>query len=86
MDGFAAPEPEDHPPWLCASEDDLRAALAALPAPYRTAYERCVIRREPQRQIARDLNIALGTVGSRVLRARACMRAFLLERLADQRK
>ena len=63
------------------ADRDVALAVDALPAHYRAPYLRLAIERRSYNQIARDLDIPLATVGTRVLRARRLMRQFLERRL-----
>ena len=63
-------------------EHRLGDALAALPAPYRQVVELCDVEELSYREIAERLELPLGTVMSRLHRARQRLRAALAEPLA----
>lgn len=75
---FAAPDtnPEDIVigPIM---EERLQAALAALPADYREAILLCDVEQRSYQEIADIMHCAIGTVRSRIHRARVMLRKFL---------
>jgi RNA polymerase sigma-70 factor (ECF subfamily) len=76
-----APDEEPAPPWSVLSGADLRHAIAALKPSFRAVFE-LYAEGLPYQEIARRLDLPLGTVGTRLLRARAFLRKLLLRRLA----
>ena len=58
-------------------EEQLQAALATLPADYRTAILLCDVEQYSYQDIAATMHCALGTVRSRIHRARLMMRNHL---------
>ena len=72
MQPTVEPQVEEEPPPLSArvTREQLEAALAQLDPHFRTVYELRVVRQLSYVQIARELKIALPTVGTRLLRAR----------------
>ncbi|MHB1557259.1 MAG: sigma-70 family RNA polymerase sigma factor [Isosphaeraceae bacterium] len=81
FDGFDPPAPEAASP---ACRDDLRAAIdeeiARLPARYRSAAVLCYLEGLTQEQAARRLRCPVGTVHSRLHRARERLRPALSRR------
>jgi RNA polymerase sigma-70 factor (ECF subfamily) len=76
---LAAPEPEPTSPWEGLNEAHLREALARLGSPFREIVELHCERRCSYREISERLHIPLGTVGTRLLRARRKLRSLLAE-------
>jgi RNA polymerase sigma-70 factor (ECF subfamily) len=74
-----APEPEPSSPWDGLNEGHLREALARLESPFREIVELHCERRCSYREISERLHIPLGTVGTRLLRARRKLRSLLAE-------
>ena len=66
---------------LCVDElcDEVRAALAKLGPDYRDVVERADLRGEKYRDIAQALDVPIGTVMSRLFRARRVLEAELRE-------
>ena len=64
------------------SDDDVQAALRALPPEYRAAVVLCDIEGFSYEEIAATLGVKLGTVRSRIHRGRAQLRAALEHRRA----
>jgi RNA polymerase sigma-70 factor (ECF subfamily) len=81
---FAMPPPEPRPTWSVVSDDDLALALDSLQPQYRRAYVLHAIDGHSYGEIAATLRVPSSTVGTRILRARLLLRAFLLKRLASQ--
>jgi RNA polymerase sigma-70 factor (ECF subfamily) len=79
---YSAAPPDPSQPWLELTAADLRAAVAQLPPRFREVFELHNDRGLSYHDIARRLNIPLGTVGTRLLRARLHLRASLTETLA----
>jgi RNA polymerase sigma-70 factor, ECF subfamily len=83
-DELPTPALEEHPRWDKVSDEDLDQALALLPPYYQRAYVLHAVHGHSYGEIARELQISSGTVGSRITRARLRMREFLTRRLAAQ--
>ena len=79
---FATPATEPTPTWARVSDDDFRLAIESLHPQYRDAFVLHEIDGRSYGEIARELQVPSSTVGTRILRARQNLRAFLLERLA----
>jgi len=73
-------EPAEPARWGDLSLAEVRAALADVPEPYRSAYQEHVLERRPYLVVARRAGIRPNTVGTRVLRARQYLRQILEER------
>lgn len=71
-------EAEEPPAWADITDEDLRAAVLRLPDDLRAAYELRVHEGRSYCEIARALGIATMTVGTRLTRARARLRALLM--------
>jgi RNA polymerase sigma-70 factor (ECF subfamily) len=67
-------------PWKSLSMSDVRGALAAVPEPYRTPYRLFAFEGRSYQEVAADLALPTNTVGTRILRARRCLRQILQER------
>ena len=65
-----------------ADHDAVQSALAQLPVPYREVILLCDVEELSYREIAETLGIPLGTVMSRLARARKTMRRLLTQELA----
>jgi len=72
----------DDPPrwWERLSEDDVRGALAELPAEQRMTFELFAFEGKTYDEIAAALGIAKSTVGTRILRARQKLRVAITAR------
>ncbi len=81
----AVPAADDPPIWASITEDNLRAAVAKLPAELRVVYELRIHGNRSHQEIARLLGIATMTVGTRLLRARRRLRDLLLPHTVDAR-
>lgn len=81
---FASPAVEPRASWAQVSDDDLAQALASLQPQYRNAYALHAIDGLSYGDIAEGLGVPTSTVGTRILRARQLLRAFLLARLERQ--
>jgi len=79
------PDADEPPVWANITEDNVRAAVAQLPADLRLAYELCIHGKRTHEEIARILGIATMTVGTRLLRARRRLRELLLPHTVDAR-
>jgi len=58
-------------------DDDLHAAVAALDPELRDVVELCYLRQLRYREVAAMLSLPVGTIGTRLMRARARLRALL---------
>jgi RNA polymerase sigma-70 factor (ECF subfamily) len=81
---FATPPPEPPPSWARVSDDDFALAVASLQAQYRAAFLLHEVEGRSYGEIATLLQVPTSTVGTRILRARQQMRAFLLQRLGAE--
>jgi RNA polymerase sigma-70 factor (ECF subfamily) len=72
-----APEPEEANAWEGINAAQLRRALSQLESPFREIVELHCERRCSYREISERLSIPLGTVGTRLLRARRKLRTLL---------
>jgi RNA polymerase sigma-70 factor (ECF subfamily) len=73
-----AAEPEqDDVPWAGISSDQFQAALAELDPLFRSVYELRIGSRLKYDQIARELDIPMGTVATRLARARQKLKQLL---------
>jgi len=66
-----------------ADQEMIRAALEQLPAAFRSGGALCDLEEMSYREIASSLQLPLGTVMSRLSRARAAMRALLQREFAE---
>ena len=64
--------------WEQVTFEDLLAAVERLEEPFQQVYRLAALERRPQKEIAGLLGIKLETVGTRLLRARAKLKAMLL--------
>ncbi len=73
------PDRDDNPPALSeqVSYDEVRAALMQLDPAFREVYELRLVRNLSYDQISTELKIPVGTVGTRMLRARERLRRLL---------
>ena len=78
---LAVVEPEPAPWWCDIELGVLRRELGRLPPALRETFELFSFQARSYQQIACELNIAMGTVGTRISRARALLR----RRLSDHR-
>lgn len=74
---LAAPEPEAPSPWDGVTEDQVRAAIGRLDSPFREIGTMHWVDHRSYREISEQLAIPLGTVGTRLLRARRKLRGML---------
>ena len=79
-----APVREPKPLWTWVSEEQISRALDSLSPLYRCVYTLHAIDKERYVEIARRLGISANTVGTRLNRARARMRSFLMRELAGR--
>lgn len=73
----------DIPMWRNISDSDVALALASLPLKHRQAYVLHSTEGKSYAEIARELEIPLSTVGTRLLRARRRLCRFLMARMPD---
>lgn len=73
-------EPDAQPWWHTIEVGVVRRELGRLPPALRETFELFSFQARSYQQIAYQLNIAMGTVGTRISRARALLRRRLLER------
>lgn len=78
-----ASEAEEHPWWQALTADDVRAALARIPAEQRETFELFAFDHLSYDQIAARQGIAKATVGTRILRARTKLRELLTREHGD---
>lgn len=81
--GFAMAEPDAAPWWQQLEVGAVRRELGRLPPALRETFELFSFEARSYQQIAYQLNIATGTVGTRISRARALLRRRLIARWAD---
>lgn len=74
---LAVVEPEPAPWWCDIEVGVLRRELGRLPPALRETFELFSFQARSYQQIACELNIAMGTVGTRISRARALLRRRL---------
>jgi len=74
---------EEQPLWRTVTMDDIRAALAALPAPNRSLLEGHLFHRQPYATLAGRFNIPPATVGTRLFRSRGRLRRVLLSQRGE---
>ena len=78
------PAPREPSHWALVSDDDLELALADLQPRYQRAYVLHTVDGLSYHQIAQTLQVPCSTVGTRILRARLLLRAFLMKRIEGQ--
>jgi RNA polymerase sigma factor (sigma-70 family) len=76
-----AEEPTEPLPWENISDEDVRAALEALPDDTRRTYRMSVMEGRSYAEIAAALNVPRATVETRIRRARTQLRVLLASRL-----
>jgi len=78
--GGAAPDPSAEPmeAWERVSVDDLLRVLPSVKAPFREVFHLHALERRSYKEIAAQLDIPMGTVTSRLKRAREKLRELLL--------
>lgn len=81
-DELVAEPPPERPVWDALSDDDVSSALGCLPATFAKTYTMYAVDRLSYADIARELNVPVGTVGTRLRRARLQLRQVMLRRLA----
>jgi len=77
-----APEPSAAPDWAALTIDDIRRAAAQLSPDLREAYVLFAFQDRTYAEVAAALGVPTGTVGTRILRARARLREILVAELA----
>ncbi|HEX3474103.1 MAG TPA: sigma-70 family RNA polymerase sigma factor [Kofleriaceae bacterium] len=82
---LAVVEPEPVPWWCDIELGVLRRELGRLPPALRETFELFSFQARSYQQIACELNIAMGTVGTRISRARALLRRRLRDHWAAGR-
>jgi len=82
---LAVVEPEPMPWWCDIDLAVLRRELGRLPPALRETFELFSFQARSYQQIACELNIAMGTVGTRISRARALLRRRLSDHWAAGR-
>jgi RNA polymerase sigma-70 factor (ECF subfamily) len=78
FDALPTREVEAQPRWTTVPDEALPAALAQIPPIYRETYDLYIARGCSYAEIASLLNIAPGTVGTRIARARNHLQRLLL--------
>ena len=81
-DELVAEPPVERPVWDDLSDDDVSVALGALPPTFAKTYTLYAVDRLSYADIARELNVPVGTVGTRLRRARLQLRQVMLGRMA----
>lgn len=83
-DDVAIPAPEviEAPAWSGLSSDDVRRAVAKLPDELRTTYTMFALDGQSYHDVAQTLGIPKATVGTRISRARARLKALLTAEIA----
>lgn len=74
---------DDGPWWERLTAEEVRAQMARLPEEQRVTFELFAFDGKSYDEIAAALNIAKGTVGSRILRARTRLKELLTEERGD---
>lgn len=82
---LAVVEPEPAPWWCDIELGVLRRELGRLPPALRETFELFSFQARSYQQIACELNIAMGTVGTRISRARALLRRRLSDHQSSVR-
>jgi RNA polymerase sigma-70 factor (ECF subfamily) len=70
-------------PWRCTTLDDVKTALEQVPEPHRSAYRKHTMEGRSYHELARELGVPTATVGTRILRARRCLRQILEGKLTQ---
>ena len=71
---------EEEALWQTFTQEDVTRALAGLSPNLRRAYVMYAVEGRSYRDIAAELAVPMGTVGTRLLRARRALRALLIKR------
>jgi RNA polymerase sigma-70 factor (ECF subfamily) len=74
-----SPPEEQDPPWAALTMTDVLASLPSVAAPMRAVYQLHVLEGLSYAEIAKRLRVPPATVGTRLHRARARIKAALLE-------
>jgi|GEM_PF-1129852 len=80
-DDLVAEPPPERPVWDHLSQEDVASALGALPPAFARTYVMYAVERRSYADIARELDVPVGTVGTRLRRARLQLRQVILERM-----
>ena len=75
---LAGPEPEDAEDWRCFTEEDIRSGLYELPETVRTPLALHALEGMRYSEVAKHLGMRMGTVGTRILKAKRMLRGHLL--------
>lgn len=75
---FEAPLAEPRLLWSVVSDEELDRALGELSPVYRTPYVLHTVHGRSYTEIAKEIGIPPGTIGSRIHRARTLLRRFLV--------
>ncbi len=67
-------------PWKSVTVEDVKRALAEVPEPHRSAYRKHAMEGRSYAELAGELGVPTATVGTRILRARRCLRRILERR------
>jgi RNA polymerase sigma-70 factor, ECF subfamily len=81
-DNIASPPTEPIPIWSALGIDDVVAATCRLPAHFREAFELHALRGLSHRAISRLLALPMGTIATRIHRAKALLKQILTARIA----
>ena len=81
LDTLPGPEPPEERPWSTVTEEQFRAAVLRLKPCFREVFELHDVHQVPYQDIAERLDIPLGTVGTRLRRAREKLRDMLSREL-----
>lgn len=80
-DDLIAEPAAERPVWDDLSDDDVSSALRELPPAFARAYTLYAVERRSYADIAKELNVPVGTVGTRLRRARLQLRRVMLGRM-----
>jgi RNA polymerase sigma-70 factor (ECF subfamily) len=64
-------------PWGSTTLEDVRRALAEVPEPHRSAYRKHAMEGRSYHDLASEFGVPTATIGTRILRARRCLRRIL---------
>jgi RNA polymerase sigma-70 factor (ECF subfamily) len=81
LEALAGPEPPEEHPWSRITEEQFQAAVLRLKPCFREVFELHDVHQVPYQEIAERLDIPLGTVGTRLRRAREKLRDMLSREL-----
>jgi RNA polymerase sigma-70 factor (ECF subfamily) len=82
-DALIADPPVDPPVWHDVSDGDVTSALDTLSPTFAKTYTMYAVDHRSYAEIAKELNVPLGTVGTRLRRARLQLRQVILGRMAS---